>query len=82
MKKGFTLIELLVVMLLMTIVLAVTVPMGSKIFSQFKHYVNEVEKKQEFNQKKAFAFIEAEEKQIVFADKNHTISKKGVLLNP
>jgi len=82
MRSGFTLIELLVVLLLMTIILSVTMPMGSKIFNQFKSYVENVEKKHEFNQKKAFAFIEAKEKYIVFDDINYTISQKGVILNP
>jgi len=80
-KSAFTLIELLVVLLLMTVVLSVTVPMGSKIFSQFQNYVKKVEEKHDFNQKRAFAFIEADEKYIFFEDKNHTISKKGVFLN-
>jgi len=82
MKSGFTLVELLVVLLLMTIVLSVTMPIGSKMFTQFKNYVSKVEKKHEFNQKKAFSFIEAKEKHIMLDDINYTISQKGVILNP
>jgi len=81
MRSGFTLIELLVVMLLMTIVLSVTVPMGSKIFSQFKNYVKKVDNKHNLNQAQAFAFIEAKEKHIYFEDVNYSISMKGVV-NP
>ena len=81
MKSGFTLIELLVVLLLMTVVLSVSVPMGSKIFTQFKSYVKKVEDKHDFNQKRAFAFIEADEKNVILDDINYTISKKGVILS-
>ena len=81
MKSAFTLIELLVVLLLMSVIISVTVPMGSKIFKQFENYTNSVEKKHEFNQKRAFAFIEAKESHILFNDINYTISAKGVLLN-
>jgi prepilin-type N-terminal cleavage/methylation domain-containing protein len=80
MKSGFTLVELLVVLLLMTIVLSVSVPMGSKIFNQFKNYVKQIEDKHDFNQKKAYAFIEADEKNIILNDINYSISKKGSIL--
>jgi len=79
MKAGFTLIELLVVLLLMTVVLAVTVPMGSKIFSQFKNYVHKVDKKHQLNQKEAYSFIKAQKSYFVLEDINYSISVKGVL---
>lgn len=79
MRAGFTLIELLVVLLLMTVVLSVTVPMGSKIFSQFKNYVKKVDVKHELNQKQAYAFIEAKEGNMVVEDINYSFSVKGLL---
>jgi hypothetical protein len=66
-------------MLLMTVVLSVTVPMGSKIFSQFQNYVQKVDNKHNLNQSQAFAFIEAKEKHIFFEDINYSISMKGVV---
>ena len=79
MKKAFTLIELLVVLLLMTVVLSVTVPVGSKIFSQFKNYVKKTEKRHQLSQERAYAFIKAEKRDFVFEDINYSISVKGVL---
>jgi len=79
MKSGFTLIELLVVLLLMTVILSVTVPMGSKIFNQFQAYVKRVENKHQLNQEQAFAFIEAKERYFFLKDVNYTISVKGVV---
>jgi len=79
MKKGFTLIELLVVLLLMTVVLSVTVPMGSKIFSQFKNYVNKSEERHQLSQERAYAFIEAKKRDFLLEDINYSISVKGVL---
>jgi prepilin-type N-terminal cleavage/methylation domain-containing protein len=79
MKSGFTLIELLVVLLLMTVILSVTVPMGSKIFNQFQAYVKRVENKHQLNQEQAFAFIEAKERYFSLEDVNYTISVKGVV---
>jgi len=79
MRPAFTLIELLVVLLLMTVILAVTVPMGSKIFKQFQSYVQKVDNKHKLNQAQSFAFIEAKERVIEFEDRNYTISMKGVV---
>lgn len=79
MKKGFTLIELLVVMLLMTVILSVTVPMGSKIFSQFKSYVKKSEDKHQLSQERAYAFIGAKKRYFLLEDVNYSISVKGVL---
>ena len=79
MKKGFTLIELLVVMLLMTIILSVTVPMGSKIFSQFKSYVKKSEDQHQLSQERAYAFIGAKKRYFLLEDVNYSISVKGVL---
>jgi len=79
MKSGFTLIELLVVLLLMTVILSVTVPMGSKIFKQFKNYVQKVDEKHQLNQKQAYAFIEAKENHMMLDDINYSISVKGVV---
>lgn len=79
MRSGFTLIELLVVLLLMTVILSVTVPMGSKIFKQFQIYVKKVENKHQLNQEQAFAFIEAKERHVVVEDINYSISIKGVV---
>ena len=79
MRAGFTLIELLVVLLLMTVVMSVTVPMGSKIFSQFKNYVAKVDEKHQLNQKQAYAFIEAKEGHMMVDDSNYSFSVKGVL---
>ena len=79
MRSGFTLIELLVVLLLMTVVLSVTVPMGSKIFNQFQNYVQKVDDKHQLNQKQAYAFIEAKKNYMILEDINYSISIKGVL---
>jgi len=79
MKKGFTLIELLVVLLLMTVILSVTVPMGSKIFSQFKSYVKKSEERHQLSQERAYAFIEAKKRHFLLEDINYSISVKGVL---
>ncbi|CAA6813831.1 MAG: Unknown protein [uncultured Sulfurovum sp.] len=79
MRAGFTLIELLVVLLLMTVVLSVTVPMGSKIFNQFQNYVQKIDDKHKLNQEQAFAFITAREKNLLLDDINYSISVKGVL---
>ena len=79
MRSGFTLIELLVVLLLMTVVLSVTVPMGSKIFNQFQNYVQKVDDKHQLNQEQAYAFIEAKPRNIMFEDINYSISMKGVV---
>jgi len=79
MKSGFTLIELLVVLLLMTVVLSVTVPMGSKIFKQFKSYTKKIEDRHKLNTEQAFAFIEAKERYMVVQDINYSISIKGVI---
>lgn len=79
MRSGFTLIELLVVLLLMTVVLSVTVPMGSKIFKQFQNYVEKIDEKHQLNQEQAYAFIEAKERTIMLEEVNYSISLKGVV---
>lgn len=79
MRGAFTLIELLVVLLLMTIILSVTVPMGSKIFSQFKSYMKKSENKHQLSQERAYAFIGAKQKYFMLEDVNYSISIKGVL---
>lgn len=79
MRSGFTLIEMLVVLLLMTVVLSVTVPMGSKIFKQFQNYVEKIEEKHQLNQEQAFAFIGAKETNLLVEDVNYSISAKGVV---
>lgn len=79
MRGGFTLIELLVVLLLMTVILSVTVPMGAKIFKQFQNYVQKVDDKHKLNQAQAYAFIEAKSKNMIVEDINYSISVKGVL---
>ncbi|HHD81695.1 MAG TPA: prepilin-type N-terminal cleavage/methylation domain-containing protein [Campylobacterales bacterium] len=79
MRSGFTLIELLVVLLLMTVVLSVTVPMGSKIFKQFQNYVEKIDEKHQLNQEQAYAFIEAKERTIMVEEVNYSISLKGVV---
>jgi hypothetical protein len=62
----------------MTVVLSVTVPMGSKIFQQFQNYVQKIDDKHRLNQAQAFAFIEAKEKHLFVEEINYSISVKGV----
>jgi len=79
MRGGFTLIEILVVMVIMVLVVAVVGPQGAKMFSSLEHSVDHMKSLHELSQEKGFAFIEIKEKQMLFLDKNYTISIKGVV---
>ena len=79
MKQGFTLIELLVVMMILTVIMGLIVPKGSKMLDAFERTVNKLEDKHTLSQEVSKAFLGANEKFIDILDKNYYISSKGVL---
>lgn len=79
MRKAFTLIELLVVLVIMTFVLGLVVPKGSKMLDGFQRQINITLEMQELSKERSLAFIKAKEKNIDILAKHYNISAKGVL---
>ena len=79
MRAGFTLIELMVVMVIMTVVMGLIIPKGSKMLDSFQNYISTTKDKQTLSKERSMAFIGAKEKTLNILDSNYHISSKGVL---
>jgi len=79
MRSGFTLIELMVVMVIMTVVMGLIIPKGSKMLDSFQNYISKTKDMQTLSKERSMAFIEAKEKTLNILDSNYHISSKGVL---
>ena len=79
MRKAFTLIELLVVMIIMTVIMAMIVPKGSKMLDSFQRSVQVTKDIQKLSKERSLAFIQAQAKDINISGKSYHISSKGVL---
>lgn len=79
MKKGFTLIELLVVMIIITVVMGLVAPKGSKMLDGFTKTTKKIQEEHNLSMQRSFAFIGSQEKNITVLDTHYDISSKGVL---
>ncbi len=79
MKKGFTLIELIVVMVIMTILMSMVMPKGSKMLESFERNLQKTKDTQKLSKERSMAFIYAKEKTIDILNATYHISSKGVL---
>lgn len=79
MRKGFTLIELLVVMIIMTTIMAMVVPKGSKMLDSFSKNLEITKERQKLSKERSLSFIQGEEKNIDILDNSYHISSKGLL---
>ncbi len=80
MKEAFTLIELLVVLVILTLVMAVVVPQGAKMVSNYKKSLSKIKSKQKFSKDKAKAFLQTKDINITINGKHYIILKKGVMI--
>lgn len=79
MKRAFTLIELLVVLVIMTVVMGLIIPQGSKMLDSFKNSVSKIQQKHQLSLDRSSAFIKAEPKKVQILGITYNISTKGVL---
>ena len=79
MKRAFTLIELLVVMMIITVVMGLVVPKGSKMLDGFTKSLEVTKEKQRLSKERSLAFIRANEIDIDILGISYHISSKGVL---
>ena len=79
MRGAFTLIELLVVLTIITLVMGVVIPKGSKMLSSYQHSLDKMEDNHKLSKLRAEAFLEADDKNITIANKHYVITKKGVV---
>lgn len=80
MKKAFTLIELLVVLVIITVVMGLVIPLGSKMLSNFENSLNTIKQKHKLSLDRSYAFIKSKEENVTINGIAYTISTKGVLL--
>lgn len=79
MRKAFTLIELLVVMVIMTVIMGMVVPQGSKLLDSFQTRLKVTKEKQELSKQKSVSFLQAKEQEVEALGAIYKISNKGVL---
>lgn len=80
MKSGFTLIELLVVMVILTVIMGLVVPSGSRMLSSFEKSIQNIKDKHMLSLQIADAFIGAKDTNISLAGGSYRITKKGLLV--
>jgi flagellar hook-basal body complex protein FliE len=66
-------------MVIITIIMGVVVPQGSKFLDGFKKSIDKTKERQKLSKERSYAFIKAEEKNIDILDVHYHISSKGVL---
>jgi prepilin-type N-terminal cleavage/methylation domain-containing protein len=79
-RKAFTLLELLVVLTIITLVMGVVVPKGSKMLSSYEHSLDRMKDKQEISKMRATAFLQAKDEKLKLKDKEYKFTKKGIIL--
>ncbi len=66
-------------MMILTVIMGLVVPKGSKMLESFEKTVNKLQDKHTLSQEVSKAFLHSKEKYIDILDKNYHISSKGVL---
>jgi len=79
MRSAFTLIELLVVMIIMTVIMAMIAPKGSKMLDSFQKSVQKTKDIQKLSKERSLAFVRAQAKDLNISEKSYHISSKGVI---
>jgi len=79
MRGAFTLIELLVVMVIMTIVMAMVIPEGSKLLKSFEKRLDTTKESQELSKQASLSFLQVKEQTLQLLGKTFSISSKGVI---
>ncbi|UCN00588.1 prepilin-type N-terminal cleavage/methylation domain-containing protein [Sulfurimonas sp. SWIR-19] len=79
-RKAFTLVELLVVLVIMTVVLGVVVPIGSKMLSRFEGSLNKNKELQNLSKMRADSFITLQEHNVTVGIKEYRTTKRGVVI--
>lgn len=80
MRGAFTLIEVLVVLIILTLVMAVVIPEGSKMLSGYKNSLMKIKEKEKLSKNKAEAFLQAKDINMTISNKHYIILKKGVVI--
>jgi prepilin-type N-terminal cleavage/methylation domain-containing protein len=79
-RNGFTLIEVLVVLVLLTIIMGVIVPAGSKMLGQFSETAQSAERNVDQQMLRLKAFIHAQDTNVSFEGRQYTYKANGVVL--
>jgi len=79
MRAAFTIIELLVVLTIITLVMGLVVPKGSKMLKSYENSIKKIERDQQLSKAKAKAFLQATEIEVNIDMSVYCISKKGIL---
>lgn len=78
-RKGFTLIELIVVMIILVAVMALVMPQGAKMLSNFQNSINRDKEKQKLSTERSKSFLSSQDKEIEVLSVKYHISSKGVV---
>ena len=78
MRSAFTLIELLVVLAIMTLVMGVVIPQGSKMLLGYEHTMNRLKEEENLSRMRARAFLENQEYNVTVEGILHRCTIEGV----
>jgi prepilin-type N-terminal cleavage/methylation domain-containing protein len=78
MRAAFTLVELLVVLVIMTLVMGVVIPQGSKMLSGYEHTMGRLKEEENLSQMRARAFLEVQEYNVTVNGVLHHCTVEGV----
>ncbi len=79
MHKAFTLIELLVVLTIITLVMGVVVPKGTKMLTSYERTIEHSKALQTLSQTRNRAFLQVRTFDITIQEKHYHITPKGII---
>ena len=79
-RRAFTLVELLVVLAIMTVVMGVVVPIGSRMLSHFEQSLKKNKEFQKLSKMRADSFITLQEHNVTVGTHKYRTTKRGVVI--
>ena len=80
-RTAFTLIEILVTLIMLTIIMAVVVPVGSNMLDQFSRITEQNRAEHDFQLKRMQAFAQGKTEYVMYEDLNYTLKSNGIMLH-